>query len=239
MPPSRETVPGGSLREPPGTWPDRHRCQRHAPFSRSLSLMATSSQLEPVAKADELAPQSNTAVTKSEPREIFVNPFTGEVIIFDGCSDADIIDTIKAMMDRYDEIKALFEQMKNQGKGILASRMRARGAKGIPHPNVVVELKTEYSDYIFIPDELAKARPFLKPDEAAKVVHWVPEQIIPEQRIPGHWEEGAARSITALINRYPGSDAAKHLEAGMTRSALGEEVIFKPIKEKPLPVKKP
>lgn len=112
-------------------------------------------------------------------------------------------------------------------------RLNARNARSLIHPGFErIELKDEYTEYVYDQNALAEARSILKEagkdEEANKVCKLVKEQVTV---IPEHWEHGNPRSINALRLKY-GEDTplGEALKKAMNRESLGAKL---DIKKKP------
>lgn len=170
--------------------------------------------------SDEIAPTT--------PSETLVDPFSGEVLIFDERPDSEVVDAYDQIASEYERIRTAYDNLFAQVKSILEKRMRERGAKSIPHPSFEeIALVPQYSGYVFDVAKLAEAATFLKPASAAKVIRHVTEHTIPAQVIPAHDEPGNPVSINAIIKNNAGSEAAELLAEGCRRDYLGDKIVIK------------
>jgi len=161
-------------------------------------------------------------------KEAVIEPFSGEVVSFEGRPDAEIVavlgDFIAAKREWLDRVAGYESGL----KAILEQRMRERGATGIPHPEYEIALVEEFAPYMFYLDALREAAKDLPDDEKGKFVKHVPEQVAV---IPAHDEPGPAVSIRGICKRY-GWDESRF----MARASLGTKFKFKPRSSAPKPV---
>jgi hypothetical protein len=162
-------------------------------------------------------------------KEAVVDPFSGEVVDFEGVEDAAVVDFLAAATAKKRQIVDAFLEMENATKYILEQRMRARGATAIPHPQYEIALVEEFAPYAYDLEALTAAKVNLPDDEAQKLCKFVPEYQPPP--VPAHYEPGLPVSIKAICKRY-GWD----LNRFMRRDSLGVRFKFKPRVSAPKPV---
>jgi hypothetical protein len=166
--------------------------------------------------------------------QIILDPFEGERIDVTGWDDGEVLDALAQWDNLHKRYAEKFREAEASCKRILEARIRARGAKGIPHPDYECELEPEYGPVLTDLIALREAAKLLKPDEAAKVIRHVPAFQPPA--IPEHDEPGAAVSIAALKKRYAGSRVAAVLERGYSKPLIGSRFVFRRVKSAPKPV---
>lgn len=103
--------------------------------------------------------------------------------------------------------------------GEFSKRMHERNTHVIPDLQYKIQLEDEVGDYVYDVDALVEAAKQLPPEEAAKIVSFVGEQVI-----PAHYEPGSSRSIAALQKAYENTPIGELLNRGMTRPVLGKVV---------------
>jgi hypothetical protein len=158
--------------------------------------------------------------------EVLVDPFSGSVIDLEGVEDDGVIDIIADAEAARDAYLARFNTLLGAAKQILESRIRARGARSVPHQLYVVELEPVNVEDPPDLDALREAQKHLPPHEAAKVLRHVPE-FVPDP-IPAHDEPGLAVSINALRRKYAGTIVDDLLAKGRPpKRAIDTRFVFK------------
>ena len=94
----------------------------------------------------------------------------------------------------------------------------------IPHAQLIIELEPVFAPYIFSIEGLKKAAAMLAPEEAKKIVKYMPAHVDP---VPEKWEPGLTASIKAIRDKYPGSEVAKILEESMDHPRTGDRLTIK------------
>jgi hypothetical protein len=174
--------------------------------------------------------QTGEAVALPPTNETVEDVATGNFNVFD-LSDGELVDYVKGKSEQLQSLREQFTNDINAGKDEFLRRLKARGAKAIPHQEFDIELDPVYTAYVVNLEKLREAAKLLAPEEAAKVVIHVPE-FIPDP-VPAHDEPGSAVSINALIKRYTvDSEVGKLLSLGLTRDHIDDKLIFK---RKPAP----
>jgi hypothetical protein len=163
--------------------------------------------------------------------QVILDPFEGEQIDVTGWDDGEVLDALAQWDDLHKRYAEKFREAEASCKRILEARIRARGAKGIPHPDYECELEPEYGGVITDLAALREAAKLLKADEAAKVIRHVPE--FRPAPVAAHDEPGAAVSIAALKKRYAGSQVAVLLERGYSKPLIGTRFVFRRVKSAP------
>jgi chemotaxis protein CheY-P-specific phosphatase CheC len=131
--------------------------------------------------------------------------------------------------DTRQALSADFNEIEKSAKGELLTRLQHRNARAIASPLFdKIERVDQYTQYAFDIELLSEVAAMLPPDEAAKIIKFVPEKTT---IIPAHYEPGAAVSIAAAIRKYgEASEVGEKLTRAMTRSKVGETVEIKPLK---------
>ena len=137
-------------------------------------------------------------------------------------SDDRIIALVQMAEDELSRVKDQFTQFIAAGKNELEKRMTERGATAIPSQTHEVKLEPQWSAYRYDLDLLKDAAKNLPEEEAAKIIRHIPARII-----PAHDEPGAAVSITALAQKYAGSEVGITLAQAQQRDSLGVKLILK------------
>jgi hypothetical protein len=182
-----------------------------------------------VQSADVATSESGTQVLK----EAVVNPFNGEVVDVSGWTDEKMLDELASWDDLRRDYDERFRAAENGFKLLLEARVRARGAKGIPHPAYVAEIEVEYGPPIVNLNALREAQKYLKPSETPLVKH-VPEYQPPP--VPARDEPAAAVTIAATMKRYAGHRVAELCASGYHKPVIGTRFVFKRVKQQPKPV---
>jgi hypothetical protein len=148
-----------------------------------------------------------------------------------GWDDGEVLDALAQWDDLHKRYAEKFREAEASCKRILEARIRARGAKAIPHPAYVCELEPEYGPVVVDLDALRAAQALLKPTETPVVKH-VPAFQPP--MIPARDEAAGAVTINATIKRYgEESPIGQALKRGYQKPLLSYRLKFSRVKPDP------
>lgn len=127
-----------------------------------------------------------------------------------------------------DEHKAELDAIQQRIDVEIERRMRRDNSRELAHPAFdKIELEEQFTAYVYDVEKLKAAAEKLKklgkPDDAAKLVKHVPEEVTV---VPAHDAAGNPRSIASIAGRF-GGEIKTLLDAGMTRQSLGTRLVVR------------